>query len=163
MLGNSHSPVNEQSSLFPSIAYADEQKYKCDSTSSVCATLTFYYQDGQQGGYDWMYSQKVRTIWYRQDPQVSWSNGIITAKCGAEWFNQGGTCSSTVSGSVSSPISGSAYEIVPWFAGSSHKTLVDDINYQLVIQSIDLHRGSSNWNFSFCIVNGGGGTIYGCY
>jgi hypothetical protein len=35
MLGNSRSQVDKQSSLFPSIAYANEQKYKCDSTSSV--------------------------------------------------------------------------------------------------------------------------------
>lgn len=163
MLSNSLSPDNEQSSFFPSVAYANEQKYKCDSTSSVCATLTFYYQDGYQGQDEWMYSQKVRTVWYRQDSQVSWSNGVIGAKCSAEWFNQGGTCSATVSGSVSNPTSGSAYEIVPWFAGSNNKTLVNEINYQLASQSIDLHRGSSNWNFYFCIVNGGGSVIYGCY
>lgn len=161
--GTPTSAKRQQSFLFPDVAHANEQKYKCDSTSSVCATLTFYYQDGMVGLNEWMYTNKVRTIWYKHDSSVSWSNGSISAQCNAEWFDRGGTCSAVVTGPVSNPAPGTAYEIVPWFSGSDNKTLVNEINYQIASQSIDLHRGASNWNFSFCIVNGGGSVIYGCY
>ncbi|MBE7528135.1 MAG: hypothetical protein HND44_24325 [Chloroflexi bacterium] len=163
MLGAALPLTNEQSFWFPDVAYATEQKYMCDSTSSVCATLTFYYQEGQQNGREWMYSQKMRNVWTRQDPQVSWSNGILKARCGAEWFDKAGTCNSVTSGNVPNPVSGTGYEMVPSFAGSNNKTLVDDINYQVASQEISLQRGGNHWNFYVCIVNGGGGVIYGCY
>jgi hypothetical protein len=161
--GTPASATRQQSFLFPSVAYADEQKYKCDSTSSVCATLTFYYQDGIVGPEEWMYTNKVRTTWSKKDSSVSWSNGKISARCAAEWFDRAGTCSALVTGTVPNPASGSAYGIVPWFSGSGNKTLVNDLNFQVASQSIDLHRGTSNWNFYVCIVNGGGSLVYGCY
>lgn len=166
LMGSSEGTSDVQSFLFPGRVYATEQKYKCDSTSSVCATLTFYYQDGTQGGVDYMYMEKVRNIWTRQDPQVTWSSGRIkgTCTCFAEWLDRAGYCNTTVTGSVSNPVSGAAYEIVPWFAGSNNKTLVDDLsNFQVAAQEITLHRGGSSWNFSLCIVNGGGSSVYGCY
>jgi hypothetical protein len=163
MLGISPSPINEQSILFPRTVFANEEKYKCDSTSSVCARLTFYYHDGIQGDREWMYADKVRNVWDRLDSQVSWSNGVIGAECRAEWFDGSGTCMIGNEGYVSSPISGVAYEIVPTFAGSGKKTLVDDINFQKASQKITLHRSGSSWEFSHCIVNGGGNLVYGCY
>ena len=164
MLGGSPSSVKEQSFLFPSTVHADESKYKCDSSSSVCATLVFYYQDGVVNSEEWMYTNKVRATWYKYDSSVSWSNAKIQAQCNAEWFDRGGSCSSGIyQGNFYNPNSGQAYEIVPWFSGSGNKTLVNEINYQVASQSIDLHRGLNNWNLSFCIVNGGGSVVYGCY
>ena len=163
LLGSEVAPNNTQSFFLPEIAHANDSSYKCDSTSSVCANLTFYFQDGNTNGYGWMYAEKVRTTWYRQDSAVSWSNAKITAHCNAIWLDRGGSCNSAVVGHVGNPISGSGYEIVPWFAGSNNKTVVDSINFQRAAQSIDLHRGGSNWNFSFCIVNGGASVVYGCY
>lgn len=158
LLGSEFSSNNEQLFLSP-----NDPKYKCDSTSGVCATLTFYFHDGMVGLDEWMYMDKVTTIWYKYDSSISWTNGKIRAQCQANWFDRGGNCSDTVQGSISNPNSGDTYTITPWFAGSNNKTLVNEINYQVVSQSIDLHRGVNNWNFSFCIVNGGGNVVYGCY
>ncbi len=142
---------------------ASEQKYLCDATSSVCATLTFNYHEGQTNGVDWMYSTNVTNRWTRHDPQVTWSNGELRARCDAWWLDKPGACSATTVGYVSNPISGSMYTMVPSFAGFNNKTWVNDIHYQVASQQITLHRGGSNWNFYICIVNGGGSVIYGCY
>ena len=162
MLGISSSPINERSFLLPNLVHATENKNKCDSTSSVCASLTLYYHDGEQNGYDWMYSDKVMNTWTRLDPQVSWSSGKIRAICNAPWFDRGGQCNTSHLGTVSNPISGTDYTITPWFTGSGNKTHVNDISYQLASQKITLHRGGSNWNFEFCVGNGGGNLI-NCY
>lgn len=164
MVGGHPGGVKGQSFLFPSAVHANESKYLCDSTSSACATLTFYYSEGRTNGVDYMYMNKVTNKWTRLDSQVSWSGARIKGRCYAEWFSGSGMCNATHTGNVSNPNSGSTYSVTPWFSGSGYKTVVDDLsNFQVASQEITLHRGGSNWNFSLCIVNGGGGTVYGCY
>jgi hypothetical protein len=140
-----------------------KEVYRCDSTSSVCTRLRFYFVDGHTGGVDWMYSQKVENVWTIMDSQVSLSSGELRARCWAEWFDKAGTCNEVTVGYIPHPGSGYTYSITPYFAGAHNKTLVNEVNFQLASQQVTLTRGQSSWNFYLCIANGGGSVVYGCY
>lgn len=148
--------------LFPSVVFADESKYKCDSTSSACATLTFYYVDGTTEE-DWMYAQYYSSTWTKPDPTVSWSNAYLGGRCFGEWFYGSGYCSDTYLSYVGTPNPGSTYNRTPPWSGSDKKTLVNELHWQDALQQIDLHRGNNHWTFSFCVANGGGSAGTGCY
>ncbi len=107
-----------------------------------------------------MYSVKVSNIWTKPDPQVSWSNGKIKAGCSATWFPSGGQCYDTQTWVVPTPNIGSTYSGTPWFAGSNHKTELNDVSYQVGRQEITLHQGSNTWNFGFCVAKGGGSVLF---
>ena len=145
--------------------YANESKYKCDSTSSACADLTFYYNEGTSGEINWMYARYYSSKWPKPDPTVSWSNASFGGACYAPWVGKGGFCDQEsyvfANGGVPNP--GHTYTHTPPFSGFDNRTEVNGLYGQAARQSIDLHRGNSNWTFSFCIANGAGRSTAGCY
>ena len=142
-------------------AFADsESHYGCDSSISVCATLTLVYTEigGDHGYYGYSTNK-----WTRIDPAVTWSNAKMKAGCNAEWWNESGRCQTQVTKSIGVPTSGTPYKQTPWFAGSSHQVAFNTLNGIAAYQSISLKRGSSNWSFSFCVNHEGSEVIMGCY
>lgn len=156
----SESEMLSIASLFPSVAYASSDSHNgCDSTVSACAQVVLYYtQIADHGWYQYATSK-----WTLQDPTVSWSNAKIIASCFAEWYQGSGTCSSQATRSVGAPSSGTSYSITPWFSGSSYDLKIDVANGIGAFQWIDLHRGGSDWQFTFCVAVGGGSWHSGCY
>jgi hypothetical protein len=146
--------------LFPFAAYAaSDSHYGCDSTVSVCATLTLYYtQVSNHGHYNYTTNR-----WTRSDPAVTWSNAKLKAGCHANWWDGSGICNTIVTRTIGVPTSGTTYSYTPWFAGSSHEVYLTDLDGIAAYQSICLKRGTSTWSFTFCVNHQGGQVIQGCY
>jgi len=149
------------SALPTAVKAGSDSHYGCDSTVSVCATLTLYYVDSGAYGY----YQKVTNSWTRKDSTVSLSSAKVKAGCYAEWYTgtTGDRCSTIVSKTIGTPILGTTYSFTPWFAGSSHKVLLNGFNGIAGYQSVTLKRGVTTWNFAFCVNYEGSEVILGCY
>lgn len=147
--------------LFPFPAFAaSENASECDSTVSVCATLTLYFTKISNHGW----YQYTTNRWTRSDPAVAWSNAKLKAGCNAEWYPGTGRCATIVTRNIGVPTSATTYSYTPWFAGSSNQVDLDGFNGIAGYQSITLKRGSSTWQFGFCVSHGGeNGMIIGCY
>jgi len=145
---------------FPFVAYASSESHnRCDSTVSVCALLTLNYTQVTDHGW----YQNTTNRWTRSDSTVTWSNALLKAGCSALWYLKSGTCNTIVTKTIGVPTSGTTYSYTPSFAGSSNQVYLNDLNGIAAYQNITLKRGTSTWQFSFCVNHEGSLIIQGCY
>lgn len=151
----------EPNELFPSVALASYDSHNgCDSTVSVCATVTLYYTSSSDHGY----YQYMTGKWIKSDSTVTWSNAQLKAGCNAEWYTKSGRCLTQTTKSIGTPTSGTPYNYTPTsIAGSTNQVYLNDLNGIAAYQTITLKRGTSTWSFGFCVNQGGGSVILGCY
>lgn len=156
MFTNELANENYKNYFRPSIVLADSKSWdSCDSTSSACANLSFYYTDLG----DHMYSSYSQVIWTKQDSQVTFVQGRLGVRCLADWYPSGGVCSIDSYTTVS-PVSGTVYTKTPTFAGS--QTYKNDFMGQMAYQILNLRRGATNWEFYTCVQVGGGLMSWEC-
>ena len=155
--------INDSSIIFNplpiSVQASSTSHNDCDSSVSVCAYLTLNYT--QISDHGWISS--VSNKWTRYDGTVSMSNAQIKASCYASWYPGPGVCNTTNTRIIGVPTSGTTYSLTPGFAGSSNQVYINSIMGFAGYQQITLTRGLSNWNFGFCINQGGDEVITGCY
>lgn len=131
-----------------------------DTSYSVQSCMNAYYSEAWYSGQYAVSIDHYSYQWNRYDSQVAWSGAYGRATCYGYFEPHSlGICSGDTRVTVGSPSSGSWYTLYPSWRGKYVDIAPSE--YQVGHMWVHLTRGSTGWDFGWCMSVGGGGS--GCY